>query len=145
MKDQLELARSIAYKAHDGQFRRDGITPYIEHPKTVAGIVLKAGLSPQNECTALAVAWLHDVLEDTEVTEDELQSLGVDPVIIDYVATLSKNEDEDYDDFIDRIINSNGSGSIPCIVKGSDILANLLDAPTENQVAKYTKALVRLF
>jgi hypothetical protein len=56
------LAEQIARKAHVNQFRRDGVTPYITHPEAV---VKKLGTESDD---VLAVAWLHDVLEDTCVT-----------------------------------------------------------------------------
>ena len=49
----------IATKAHEGQYRRDGVTPYIEHPKAVAARV-------RGDEKAEMVAWLHDVIEDTK-------------------------------------------------------------------------------
>jgi (p)ppGpp synthase/HD superfamily hydrolase len=49
----------IATKAHEGQYRRDGVTPYIEHPKAVAARV-------KGDEKAEMVAWLHDVIEDTK-------------------------------------------------------------------------------
>lgn len=41
MKSLLEIATEIAEKAHEGQFRRDGVTPYISHPVAVKEIVKK--------------------------------------------------------------------------------------------------------
>ncbi len=68
----IEIAENIARKVHQGQFRRDGITPYIVHPERVA-----RRLSEDSE--AQAVAWLHDVLEDTGVSEKFLIDAGITP------------------------------------------------------------------
>lgn len=57
----VHLAEKIAGEAHQGQYRRGGVVSYIEHPKAV---VDRVGADPE----ARVVAWLHDVLEDTEVT-----------------------------------------------------------------------------
>ncbi len=70
---QLELAHAIARRAHAGQFRRDGSTPYIEHVITVAGRTSEFGGDDQ----AIAIAWLHDVLEDTKETEESLRRAGI--------------------------------------------------------------------
>ena len=56
---QSELAQSIAVAAHKGQVDKAGM-PYIEHPAHVASGV-------QGDA-AKAVAWLHDVVEDTPLT-----------------------------------------------------------------------------
>lgn len=59
MSDLVTLASSIARKSHDGQFRRNGTTPYITHPEAVARSL--EGEHPN----VIAAAWLHDTLEDT--------------------------------------------------------------------------------
>ena len=56
-------AKEIATEAHEGQKRSDG-KPYITHPARVAAAV-KDRLKP--------IAWLHDVVEDTRVTLDDLK------------------------------------------------------------------------
>jgi GTP diphosphokinase / guanosine-3',5'-bis(diphosphate) 3'-diphosphatase len=65
----LSIATTIALRAHRGQTRRDG-TAFIEHPLAVARILMRASTHLPSE--ALAVAILHDVLEDTSVTYDDL-------------------------------------------------------------------------
>jgi len=49
----VRLAEEVARTAHAGQFRRDGVRPYVVHPEAVAS---RVGDDPQ----AVAVAWLHD-------------------------------------------------------------------------------------
>jgi (p)ppGpp synthase/HD superfamily hydrolase len=61
----------LARDAHAGQFRQDGKTPYVMHPVIVA--MLLADIAPEaNTQEAAAAALLHDVLEDTKVTYDDL-------------------------------------------------------------------------
>lgn len=55
---------------HAGQFRHNGITPYISHPAAVAAKLVSWNILDFN---MLAAAWLHDVLEDTSATEAELE------------------------------------------------------------------------
>jgi GTP diphosphokinase / guanosine-3',5'-bis(diphosphate) 3'-diphosphatase len=64
----LENAYDVARKAHDGQFRKSGV-PYIMHPIAVAEILLNM----QMDAVTVASAFLHDVVEDTEVTMDEIK------------------------------------------------------------------------
>ena len=59
-------------KKHAGQFRADGVTPYIQHPIRVAELVVKYKKS-RNIDQIVAAALLHDVLEDTYTSYKELQ------------------------------------------------------------------------
>jgi len=118
------LASSIARAAHAGQFRRDGVTPYITHPEAVAKSL--EGENPD----VIAAAWLHDVLEDTEVTISELKNAGI-PV---------RWDGQSYEDYLHWITQD----EIARKVKVADIQHNLSDAPTEKQIAKYGKALLIL-
>ena len=60
-------AYECAKEAHEGQFRRSG-DPYIIHPVAVA--IILGGLHMDHE--TIMAALLHDVIEDTEVTKEEL-------------------------------------------------------------------------
>ena len=83
----------IAYNGHDGQMRKSG-EPYIYHPIEVAKIVAEdIGL----DYVSIASAILHDVVEDTSITLDDLnESVGLDiSRIVDgltKISTLKKNE-----------------------------------------------------
>ncbi|MBQ8011585.1 MAG: bifunctional (p)ppGpp synthetase/guanosine-3',5'-bis(diphosphate) 3'-pyrophosphohydrolase [Oscillospiraceae bacterium] len=61
-------AYEFAAKAHEGQFRSSG-QPYIIHPLAVAKSLLELGMDTDTVCAAL----LHDVVEDTEATQEDLQ------------------------------------------------------------------------
>ena len=67
-----EKAWKLAEKAHEGQVDKGG-NPYIEHPLAVTDRVVK----PE----AKVVALLHDVLEDTRVTGEELRKLFPETVV----------------------------------------------------------------
>lgn len=68
----IERADAFAERAHAGQLRGDGKTPYIAHPRAVARILRdEAGIT--NEAT-LAAALLHDTIEDCDVTWADLAS-----------------------------------------------------------------------
>jgi len=65
---QLKKAYVFAAAAHKGQVRRSG-EPYLSHPLEVTNLLADLGL----DTTTLIAGLLHDVLEDTEVTVEELQ------------------------------------------------------------------------
>jgi len=67
--DAYKQAVEFAAKAHVRQFRKGTDIPYIVHPVEVAQILTKAGADE----TLICVGLLHDVLEDTEVTAEELR------------------------------------------------------------------------
>jgi len=68
--DRIEQAALLALRAHDGQMRKEGNTPYIIHPFMVALTLTRYGF-PES---VVAAALTHDVLEDTDVGEDELRA-----------------------------------------------------------------------
>ena len=65
-----QKAASFAARAHDGQKRKDGRTPYVAHPYRVA-MVIRHVFGCEDE-TILAAALLHDVIEDTTVDYDDV-------------------------------------------------------------------------
>lgn len=87
---------------------------------------------------ALAVAWLHDVLEDTKETEHSLEQAGVSPEIIVAVRALT-HRDISYESYI-REVRDDVNYRVP-LVKLADIISNLADKPTPRQVRKYGEAL----
>ncbi len=68
--ERINRAYSIAFEAHKDQKRRSG-EPYIIHPVAVAQILCDMGM----DCDSICAALLHDVVEDTEMTESEIKSL----------------------------------------------------------------------
>jgi GTP pyrophosphokinase len=85
----LESAYHFSETAHQGQFRKTG-DPYISHPIAVANILAQWHLDPQ----ALTAALLHDVMEDTHVTKDEISKKFGKPVaeLVDGLSKLDKIE-----------------------------------------------------
>lgn len=129
----VELAREIATKAHHGQYRRDGVTPYINHPEQV---VTRVGSDPN----LIAAAWLHDVLEDTAETKESLSDKGVPKNVVQAVELLTKTPGVSYEIYLDAI----SKNEIATCVKIADMLSNLADGPTEKQIRKYATGLLKL-
>ncbi|PYZ94150.1 (p)ppGpp synthetase [Salipaludibacillus keqinensis] len=83
----LRKAYEMAEYAHREQYRKSG-EPYIWHPVQVAGILVELGMDPNT----IAAAFLHDVVEDTNVTLEELAKDFGDEVamLVDGVTKLGK-------------------------------------------------------
>jgi (p)ppGpp synthase/HD superfamily hydrolase len=89
-------ALAVASAVHAGQIRSgSGGLPYIEHPRMVAATLAARGYGD----TAVAAALLHDVVEDSETTVEDLRAEFGDE-IADLVATLS--DDESIESYRDR-------------------------------------------
>ena len=134
MSEQITLARAIAYMAHRKQYRNDGLTAYFLHPKAVA-----ESLSKWNEYV-IATAYLHDVLEDTDLALGDLQNMGVHGEILSAVWALTHQKNDPYMKYIENISRN----EIAKIVKVADIQHNLSDKPSKHQIEKYKKALAFL-
>ena len=83
----VEKAYFVAKKAHEGQFRFSG-EPYIIHPISVAIILYNLGMDGES----MAAALLHDVVEDTDMTKENIQEdFGEDVAnLVEGVTKLSK-------------------------------------------------------
>ena len=66
----IDTARELARRAHAGQTRKDGVTPYIEHPLAVAATLSGYGYDDET----VAAGLLHDVIEDTDVDAADLDA-----------------------------------------------------------------------
>jgi GTP pyrophosphokinase len=91
----IRRAYAIAYEKHDGQKRRSG-EPYIDHPVAVACILLDLQLDP----ASVAAALLHDVIEDTGTSREQLElCFGRDVAsLVDGVTKMTSLENESKED-----------------------------------------------
>jgi (p)ppGpp synthase/HD superfamily hydrolase len=129
----------IATAAHDGQLDKSG-KPYIGHPVRVMNRV-----SSEEERTA---AVLHDVIEDTSVTADDLRAAGCPERVVTAVVALSHRPGEPQADYLARV----AIDPIAVVVKHADIADNLsparfsrLDEATQARLRiKYDTALTLL-
>ena len=85
-KERYQKAEAFATEKHKGQFRIGG-EPYIMHPLAVAEIVRNQGYGMDYQITAL----FHDLLEDTDATEEEIFDLG-GARVLEAVRLLTKQE-----------------------------------------------------
>ena len=141
MTPTLEDAIVLAAEAHRGQVDKAG-RPYILHPLRVM-----SHLGAQASDEARMAALLHDVVEDTPITMDELRKCGYPPVVLSAVASLTKRDGEDYEAFVRRA----GRDVLARVVKIADLHDNMdltrIASPAEKDLArleKYRRALALL-
>lgn len=129
------LARELARVKHADQTRKGTGEPYFNHLRRVAQRVFHLGAH------AAIVAWLHDILEDTDLTAIDLRRVGFPWDVVDDVVALSRVAGEDYFDFIERGIRDLTDDGL--YVKLADVTDNLTDEWTEQQPSlrgRYIKA-----
>lgn len=133
MNKLLKKADAFALKWHKGQFRDNGITPYIEHPRRVFQKLNHDWNFAINEDikdfrpipdTYLVVALLHDVLEDTKVTEEEIKKEFGDKVL-KCVKILTHYPEVKKTDYIANIANQEDLWL--CVIKYADRICNTWD------------------
>lgn len=116
----VELAKTIALDAHKGQQYIVGNEPrsYFEgHLEPVAAIVRNLGYDQFTEATA----YLHDVIEDTSVTDLDLRIFGVPEQVIEAVVALTHTENEPLEKYIQRVCKIGRA----IVVKFADSSVNL--------------------
>ncbi|MBN1449210.1 MAG: bifunctional (p)ppGpp synthetase/guanosine-3',5'-bis(diphosphate) 3'-pyrophosphohydrolase [Bacteroidetes bacterium] len=91
----IERALAIALDVHEGQTDRHG-SAYILHP-------LHVGLGAYNDIE-IAAGFLHDVIEDSTLTVDDLRNEGFPEEVLTIVDHLSKREGEEWEAYIDRVM-----------------------------------------
>ena len=113
-KDLLFKTLELIMKLFSDKLDKSGI-PYIVHlMKVYEGV---------DDYKEKIVALLHDVLEDTKVSIDDLKEFGYDSDILLILSYLTKKKGEYYPDYIDRIISSNNIHVLN--IKLSDLKHNM--------------------
>ena len=132
MKEQLKLAEQIAREVHKGQRRTIGRKEdYIEHPKRVA--------SKFSTEESQVVAWLHDVLENSDLKPLDLIMKGIPIELVNSIEILTRLEGHNYSDYIIYIKRTRNEKAI--IVKIADIKDNLIKLRKGSLRDKYLLAL----
>ena len=132
--DLIRKALLICYQVHKEQFDKAGF-PYVFHPYTVA-------LQMDSEleiCTAL----LHDVIEDSYITLEDIEQAGFPKEIIEALRLLTRNENEDYLQYIETISHNDLARAVKIadLEHNSDL--SRISNPTVSdikRVQKYQKA-----
>lgn len=103
-------ARALAERLHEGQTDKSG-APYIGHLRRVVEHLVDLGDASESE---LVAAWLHDTIEDTPMTADELLDLGFsrEAVEIIQLVTRDRSTNETYAQWIGRLVRSGNRSAI---------------------------------
>ena len=107
----IDIALAIARKAHAGQVDKAGVD-YIQHPLYVASQVK----TEQEK----AIALLHDVLEDSDITVADLLAYGLSNEVVTAVQTLTKKKGQSYQDYLGKVKSNN----LARVVKLADLKHN---------------------
>jgi guanosine-3',5'-bis(diphosphate) 3'-pyrophosphohydrolase len=122
--DIVLKAQKFAREKHKNQKRKDGITPYSEHLEGVVNRLKNLGISNQD---ILCAAWLHDTIEDTDTTFDEINEIFGNTISV-LVLSLTKDSElskkQRETQYIQQLKDSTLQAKI---IKFCDISANLKD------------------
>jgi (p)ppGpp synthase/HD superfamily hydrolase len=125
------IARNIAHAGHTGRHDRFG-EPLIEHIERVAGAV------PEK---ARALAFLHDVLEHSDTTLEELSASGLTDVELAALLLLTRDLGESYEAHALRVAHAAGeAGRLARIVKLADLADHLRHAEMPHGAPPYAWA-----
>ena len=138
MTQTLERAIAIAATAHAGQVDKGG-SPYILHPLKV--------MLRMTTLEERIVAVLHDVVEDCEISLDDLRKEGFSEVVLSAIESVTKVPGESYEDFVERAAQN----PIGRVVKLADLeensdLSRIASPSWEDleRIEKYRRAIGRL-
>lgn len=125
-----QKAMKLCFTAHKDQLDKSGL-PYVFHPFHLAGQM-------RDEYTTIA-ALLHDVVEDTDYTFENLADMGFPEEVVDALRLLTHDPAVPYMDYV-SVIKTN---PIACAVKIADLQHNSdltrLDPPTPRDIARVEK------
>lgn len=131
----LAQAETFARRKHAGQIEKYGGTPYVSHLERVVALV--------DSDEAKTIAWLHDVLEDTDARESDLFMLGATNTQVNEVLVLTRDKQRwTYAEYI-RVVRDQGD-RVAFAVKIADLRDHLRpDAPPipVELTERYKKAL----
>lgn len=147
MTNEVQVAEAIARDAHAGQFEESTGEPYIWHVQRVVELAMSlppnlrgAGVWPND---VMAVAWLHDVLEDApSYTSHRLRTAGITDIVVNAVVLLTRVKDTpfyDYQPYIQRLRESKNALAIG--VKIADLQDHLRPNCPERLRPRYEAAL----
>ena len=118
-EDMVKRAEIFATERHAGQMRKDNATPYIVHPAEMVASLKQSGIEYPY---ILAAAWLHDTVEDTDTTLDEIYD-EFGPSVCGLVDVLTRRKPKErHDIYNSRVLSSNSAAKI---IKVADLEHNM--------------------
>ena len=134
----LDKAIAISRIAHDGQVDKAG-KPYIDHPLRV--------MNNMETVEEKIVGVLHDAVEDSDLTLEDLRIAGFSDVIIEAIDAITKREGEKRKDYLNRVMNN----PLALRVKIADMTDNMdisrISNPTDRdreRIRIYKKTIIKL-
>ena len=128
--EQTKKALKLCFQAHKDQVDKSGM-PYVFHPFHLA--------EQMDTEDAVTVALLHDVVEDTAYTLEDLREMGFPERVLEALALLTHGPGVPYMDYVREI----GKNSLAARVKRADLAHNSdlsrLDRADENALARVEK------
>jgi 5'(3')-deoxyribonucleotidase len=143
----LKATKDIAIKAHKGQLDKTDKFAYIGHPRRVARNTASMPLADESiRNAAIAAAWLHDVIEDSDFTRQDLLDSGIPEDVVSAVVLLTKPEGlakDQLGDYYEKLV----ANPIARAVKIADNTDNsnlqrekfMLESGKQSKTAKYRK------
>ena len=140
MQPSFEDTIRFIQQAHEGQRDRAG-QEYWKHPVAVATTVASLFSGTEDEKIA---ALLHDVVEDTPYTLQDLADMGYGPDVLDIVRWVSANETRTgtYADWIQAIAEQGPVGAVK--VKLADNMSNMREGVTPSLAKRYERSMAIL-
>ena len=121
-ENRVLKAKNFAHNKHKNQKRKDGVTSFLEHLEEVVNRMKNLGIT--NEET-LSAAWLHDVIEHTDTTFEELNKIFGNTISV-LVLSLTKNYNLSKKDIETQYVAQLKNSSIQTkLIKFCDISSNL--------------------
>ena len=145
LKDSEKVAEAedLALRAHDGQFRNDGTTPYFVHPRATVDRLKKWGVTDVDGISAM---WLHDTVEDNRAQFSDIKHFGPRVFELVEVLTFTGAGREEKQCWMDNFGDS--EDKLLLYLKASDRLCNVDDyfaAGEASYAIKYLHKARRLF
>ena len=139
MSKEEKLAKTIAFAAekHAHQKRKDG-TPYIFHPLAVAELLKRYGYDIDYQVAGV----LHDVLEDTDATDEEVRAFGEN--VYEAVKLVTRPKGADESEYVKNILGNRMAAA----VKNADKIHNMYDIVTTNSksaIVSYAKKVEKYY
>ena len=136
--DKTKKAMKFCFEAHKNQVDKSGL-PYVFHPFHVAEQM-------KDEATTI-VALLHDVVEDTKYTFDDIAAMGFGQDVVDALTLMTHDKNVPYLDYVAKLKDN----PIAKAVKLADLAHNsdptrldVIDEKTKERLEKYKRARILL-
>lgn len=149
VKSQMTIAVNLALEAHKDQMYGD--KPYIYHLAQVDNLVVQVykpkGLKnsepyskePGDEIDCLrAIAFLHDILEDTDLSTLDLHIAGINDEVINAVVSITKWDYVSYEQYIQNVVENPLAHKVKLCDTSANLMNSILEGNTK-RINKYTK------